>query len=157
MKNTLFLVFLLGLLLVSAADRITLFPGKSFLIDNKNITLVQIDDKNDVAIFCVNGVKDIIKDDDEGYVNDVFIEVIDIKAGIVTIDVDFDCDGECPCDDCNNDVCLNGDVEEFMEEDVEEEVVVELLEAAVPIPITLKMDAVKVIRRAGEENPEEEE
>lgn len=31
-----------------------------------------------------------------------------------------------------------------------EEVVVELLEAAVPIPITLKMDAVKVIRRAGE-------
>ncbi len=34
-----------------------------------------------------------------------------------------------------------------------EEVVVELLEAAVPIPITLKLDAVKVIRResAGEE------
>jgi len=30
-----------------------------------------------------------------------------------------------------------------------EEVVVELLEAAVPIPITLKMDAVKVIRREG--------
>ena len=32
-----------------------------------------------------------------------------------------------------------------------EEVVVELLEAAVPIPITLKMDNVKVIRREGEE------
>ncbi len=31
-----------------------------------------------------------------------------------------------------------------------EEVVVELLEAAVPIPITLKMDAVRVIRREGE-------
>ena len=28
-----------------------------------------------------------------------------------------------------------------------EEIVVELLEAAVPIPITVKMDAVKVIRR----------
>ena len=28
-----------------------------------------------------------------------------------------------------------------------EEIVVELLEAAVPIPITIKMDAVKVIRR----------
>ena len=38
-----------------------------------------------------------------------------------------------------------------------EEVVVELLEAAVPIPITLKMDAVKVIRRVGEEVVEEEE
>ena len=38
-----------------------------------------------------------------------------------------------------------------------EEVVVELLEAAVPIPITLKMDAVKVIRRAGEESKEENE
>lgn len=32
-----------------------------------------------------------------------------------------------------------------------EEVVVELLEAAVPIPITLKMDAIKVIRRETEE------
>lgn len=38
-----------------------------------------------------------------------------------------------------------------------EEIVVELLEAAVPIPITVKMDAVKVIRReSDEETPEEE-
>ncbi len=35
-----------------------------------------------------------------------------------------------------------------------EEVVVELLEAAVPIPITLKMDAIKVIRRDTEEGAE---
>lgn len=40
---------------------------------------------------------------------------------------------------------------------VKEEVVVELLEAAVPIPITLKMDAVKVIRRESEESAKEEE
>lgn len=33
-----------------------------------------------------------------------------------------------------------------------EEVVVELLDAAVPIPITLRMDAVKVIRRDDEED-----
>jgi len=33
-----------------------------------------------------------------------------------------------------------------------EEIVVELLEAAVPIPITVKMDAVKVIRREDEDN-----
>jgi transcription termination/antitermination protein NusG len=32
-----------------------------------------------------------------------------------------------------------------------EEIVVELLESAVPIPITVKMDAVKVIRREAEE------
>ena len=37
-----------------------------------------------------------------------------------------------------------------------EEIVVELLEAAVPIPITVKMDAVKVIRRE-EDRVEEEE
>ena len=37
-----------------------------------------------------------------------------------------------------------------------EEVVVELLEAAVPIPITVKMDAVKVIRRDTKEEGEEE-
>lgn len=36
-----------------------------------------------------------------------------------------------------------------------EEVVVELLEAAVPIPITLKLDAVKVIRRDTDEEDEE--
>jgi transcriptional antiterminator NusG len=35
-----------------------------------------------------------------------------------------------------------------------EEVVVELLEAAVPIPITVKMDAVKVIRRESDDNEE---
>jgi len=39
---------------------------------------------------------------------------------------------------------------------IKEEVVVELLEAAVPIPITVKLDSVKVIRREKEE-PEEEE
>ncbi|MBN1385634.1 transcription elongation factor Spt5 [Candidatus Woesearchaeota archaeon] len=36
-----------------------------------------------------------------------------------------------------------------------EEVVVELLEAAVPIPITVKMDAIKVIRRDDETGEEE--
>ena len=38
-----------------------------------------------------------------------------------------------------------------------EEVVVELLEAAVPIPITVKMDAVKVVRRETETSAPEEE
>ncbi|RLE41812.1 transcription elongation factor Spt5 [Candidatus Woesearchaeota archaeon] len=37
-----------------------------------------------------------------------------------------------------------------------EEVVIELLEAAVPIPITLSLDSVKVIRRDKEEEGEEE-
>ncbi|MEK6901845.1 MAG: transcription elongation factor Spt5 [Nanoarchaeota archaeon] len=37
-----------------------------------------------------------------------------------------------------------------------EEIVVELLEAAVPIPITVKMDAVKVIRRESDEERSEE-
>ena len=36
-----------------------------------------------------------------------------------------------------------------------EEVIVELLEAAVPIPITVKLDAVKVIRREEEEKENE--
>ncbi len=35
-----------------------------------------------------------------------------------------------------------------------EEVIVELLEATVPIPITVKLDSVKVIRREGEEENE---
>ena len=35
------------------------------------------------------------------------------------------------------------------------DVVVELLEAAVPIPITVKLDSVKVIRREGEEDDDE--
>ncbi len=38
-----------------------------------------------------------------------------------------------------------------------EEVVVELLEAAVPIPMTLKLDSVKVIRRDSDEEEEEDQ
>lgn len=38
---------------------------------------------------------------------------------------------------------------------MKEEVVVELLESAVPIPITLKLDAVKVIRREGDSEDED--
>ena len=37
-------------------------------------------------------------------------------------------------------------------DETKEEVVVELLEAAIPIPITVKMDWVKVIRREGDES-----
>lgn len=39
---------------------------------------------------------------------------------------------------------------------VKEEVVVELLEAAVPIPVTVKIDNIKVIRRGKEELEEEQ-
>lgn len=35
---------------------------------------------------------------------------------------------------------------------VKEEIVIELLEAAIPIPITVSMDAIKVIRREGGQN-----
>ncbi len=38
-----------------------------------------------------------------------------------------------------------------------DEIVVELLESAIPIPITVKLDSVKVIRREGEENSERSE
>ena len=38
-----------------------------------------------------------------------------------------------------------------------EEIVVELLEAAVPIPITVKMDAVKVIRRESDDDDKSKE
>ena len=37
-----------------------------------------------------------------------------------------------------------------------EEVIVELLEAALPIPITVSIDSVKVIRREGEAEPEDD-
>lgn len=40
-------------------------------------------------------------------------------------------------------------------DETKEEVVVELLEAAIPIPITVKMDWVKVIRRESEESSED--
>jgi len=39
-------------------------------------------------------------------------------------------------------------------DETKEEVVVELLEAAVPIPITVKLDSVKVIRRESDEEEE---
>lgn len=42
-------------------------------------------------------------------------------------------------------------------DEAKEEAVVELLEAAVPIPITVKLDSVKVIRREDEEDKEKKE
>lgn len=42
-------------------------------------------------------------------------------------------------------------------DELKDEVIVELLEATVPIPITVKMDSVKVIRREGEKSEEENE
>ena len=42
-------------------------------------------------------------------------------------------------------------------DETKEEVVVELLEAAIPIPITVKMDWVKVIRRESDEHSEKNE
>ena len=41
-------------------------------------------------------------------------------------------------------------------DEAKEDVVVELLEAAVPIPITVKLDSVKVIRRDEDEEEENE-
>lgn len=109
MINNMRIAIVLGLVLmaslVHAAD-ITFIAGKSYTIDDKNITLVRFDRSIDKALFCVNGVKSIIDEDKTREVNGIFIRVKDVKLDRVIADIDYSCRG-CVCDkNCDNSVCF---------------------------------------------------
>jgi len=106
MKRVSFFVFFLSLLLVSAVEEVSFVPGKSFQVYDKNITLIKIDDKYRVAVFCVNGVKGIVEEDVVKVINDVKIDVIDIEKATVSTELDYMCKRECECKiNCDNTHC----------------------------------------------------
>ena len=126
MKWIILLIMLFQILIVSAAtEKVTFTSLSSYTIDDKNVTLIKINDKNDVALFCVNGVKNIVAEDEYRTINQVFIEVTSLKDSSVTTKLTYDCD-ECACgEECDNSVCFDEEEIEEFEDIIEEEVEVE--------------------------------
>ncbi len=122
MKWIILLIILFQILLVSAStEKVTFTSLSSFIIDDKNVTLIKINDKNDVALFCVNGVKNIVAEDEYRTINQVYIEVTSLKDSSVATKLTYDCD-DCACDEeCDNSVCFDEEEIEEFEEVIEEE------------------------------------
>ncbi len=105
MKKHIFAFLLISSFLVYAAERVELGNGESYLIEDKNVTLVKSDSKNDAAIFCVNGKKGLVGEDKSKNVNGVYIELIRLSRTSAIIDVSYDCK-KCSCVECSNEACL---------------------------------------------------
>jgi len=109
MKIAIIFLMMIGLLVVvgASSERAELAPGESFTIANKNVTLITVDDTHDNTIFCVNGVKGIVSEDDSNIINEVTIEVLRIRRDVVDVDADYTCKN-CDCgDECDNSVCYD--------------------------------------------------
>ena len=120
-------ILLISLIIVlsieGASKKFDLGPGQDFLIEDRNITLLAINDNEKSAIFCVNGVKNIVDEDDFNIINDVWIEIIRIENGIVSLQADYTCK-DCVCgENCDNSICFVEEPEEIQEqpEETEEE------------------------------------
>ena len=124
MRKTILLLILLNVCLVLAGDKTTIHLGESYLLENKNITFVRTDSRYDQAIFCVNGIKDIITEDDARFINGVYIELIRLRSDSASIEITYSCK-KCLCGpECSNTACfaeripsdINGDDEIIVEE-----------------------------------------
>ena len=78
MKKWILFILLVSIGVVSA-KAITLAPEKSYEFNGKNITLLRQDDRNNNAVFCVNGIRQIIEEDKTKIINEVSIELKTIK------------------------------------------------------------------------------
>ena len=110
MKKIVFLLtFLFVILTVTAAtERITLNKGESLFLNQKNITLLNADFKNDNVLICVNNQKAIVSD--EEMVNGARIEIKDvIDEGTAELEIEVEScnDDSCKCTiDCTNNLCI---------------------------------------------------
>ena len=125
MKKVLFIVLFLCPIIIYAAERATLEAGQSYLLEDKNITLIKLDSKHDSAIFCVNGKKGIVGEDNAENINEVYIELIRLRLTSAMIDLSYDCN-KCSCVECSNEACFDDEqikyeaTEDIIEEDKDE-------------------------------------
>jgi|TARA_B100001971_G_scaffold214596_1_gene252999 LPXTG-motif cell wall-anchored protein len=96
--------------LVSATtETINLDIGESFVIRDKNVTLVNINEDDEKVIVCVNNEKAIVEDNEgEKLVNGVYVEVKSVDRNDARLEIERDCeDNDCECEsDCNNNLCF---------------------------------------------------
>lgn len=114
----LLLIFILPL--VDAA-RINLFVNQSYSDDGKNITLLNIDEKRDKALVCINNEAAILSEGKQKTVNDVSLLIKKISKDQIRVDIKVYCD-DCVCDNnCLNFKCIQYETETFNEKEIKEE------------------------------------
>lgn len=109
MKKVLFLFTLLvSIQLVSAAvtETINLKKDESFIIEGINVTLLDLNEKEDKVKICVNSRKAIVSN--EKTINKVTIEIKYVKENYARLKLRAKCD-DCVCDteECSNIACYN--------------------------------------------------
>jgi len=110
------IIFLLLIISLVNAEKITFTDSVSHEIDGKNITLIKFDSLVNRALFCVNGITRILVEDEEKVINDVIIDALEVRSDRVIADIDYKCKG-CKCDEqCDNSLCFK---EELVEQATE--------------------------------------
>ena len=134
------LIILLLLIGLASAktETIELGIGESSVSQDRTITLLNLNDKDDKIILCINNEKNIVSDIKT--INNVFIELRKIDKDIARFKIRYTCKN-CVCDqDCNNNACLiNPIIEESAEEQLIE--IAKTTEQEEPIVITSRNTA----------------
>ncbi len=107
MLRYILLLILLSSLASATTETIDLKVGDSFLIRDKNITLINADDDDEKIVVCVNNIKSIVNIDENKWVNNVYFDIKNVDKNIARIKIERDCKN-CICDNsCNNDLCFD--------------------------------------------------
>jgi len=120
MKKAIILIILLILLVpigLAKTETVELRTGDSRLIEDSNVTLLSINERDNKIIVCVNSQKQILEEKQEKTVNNLRIDVKDVKYDYAKLTLDSDC-RNCICNtnECSNAACFS-DVKEVIEED----------------------------------------
>ncbi len=118
MKKLILLAILLLIIPISLAktEKITMYPGMSKVIENSNITLISLDEKNNKAVVCINNEKKILTEDSDKTVGKLIINAKNIKLDYVEFELKSDCK-DCVCGpECSNALCFPEVKQEIKEE-----------------------------------------
>ncbi len=133
------LVFILVIVSISEAVMdVELSRGESYEFQGKNITILNLNEKDDKAIICVNNVKTIISDNKEKTINPIVIDLKYVKDGVARLRLDGNC-RRCVCDEsCSNDLCGIPPIQKAVEtgKETKNEITVEEKEEKTQIVLT---------------------
>ena len=108
MKKLILLVILLLIIPISLSktEKVTMYPGMSKVIENSNITLISLDEKDNKVIVCINNEKKILEEDSDKTVGKLIINAKSIKLNYADFELKSDCK-DCVCGlECSNALCF---------------------------------------------------
>ena len=108
MKKLILLVILLLIIpiILAKTEKVTMYSGMSRQIENSNITLISLDEKENKIIVCINNEKRILEEDTERAIGKLIINVKSINLNYVDLELKSDC-RDCACTSgCSNNLCF---------------------------------------------------